>query len=58
MDPYTVQSYVDDAVADAIAEIGRNYQLTLIPITFTATYDNGTIEVEVEDFDGQGTVWL
>ena len=57
-DPYTVQSYVDDAVADAIAEIGRNYQLTLIPITFTAAYDNSTIEVEVEDFDGQGTVWL
>ena len=24
-DPYAVKSYVDDAVADAIAEIGRNY---------------------------------
>ena len=57
-DPYTVQSYVDDAVADAIAEIGRNYQLTLLPITFTAAYNNNKIEVEVGEFDGQGTVWL
>lgn len=57
-DPYAITSYVDQAVADAVAAIERNYSLTLIAPTVNTAYAENTITVTVNSFDGTGSIWL
>lgn len=58
-DPFALQSEVATAVSDAINDLLANYTLALIPPTInTINYDNNTITVTLNEFEGQGTSGL